>query len=111
MLTTRAYREVGATLHSLAHEAAGGRWLATGGGGYQWARVAPRAWTMAFASMAEAELPDELPPSWISEAESLAGGPVPHAFSEPSEGVREADRVAREIADAALAGARIGAER
>ena len=32
-------------LHDLAHRAAGGRWLATGGGGYQWARVVPRAWT------------------------------------------------------------------
>ncbi|MDP9296201.1 MAG: acetoin utilization protein AcuC, partial [Actinomycetota bacterium] len=41
-LTTRAYREVASTLHALAHETAGGRWLATGGGGYQWARVAPR---------------------------------------------------------------------
>jgi hypothetical protein len=36
-LTTSAYRRTAATLHRLAHEEAGGRWLATGGGGYQWA--------------------------------------------------------------------------
>ncbi len=52
LLTTRAYRETAAELHALAHDAAGGRWVATGGGGYQWARVVPRAWTIAFAEMA-----------------------------------------------------------
>ena len=36
-------------------------------GGYQWARVVPRAWTMYFAEMADAadDLPDALPESWI----------------------------------------------
>ena len=52
-LTTNAYRETAKRLHGLAHEAAGGRWVATGGGGYQWARVVPRAWTIYFAEMAE----------------------------------------------------------
>src|SRR5918996_261214 len=55
-LSTAAYREAAAMLHGLAHEAAGGRWLATGGGGYQWARVVPRAWTLYFAEMAERPL-------------------------------------------------------
>ena len=41
-------------LHELAHEAAAGRWVATGGGGYQWATVVPRAWTLYFAEMAGA---------------------------------------------------------
>jgi acetoin utilization protein AcuC len=108
-LTTRAYREVGETLHALAHEAAGGRWLATGGGGYQWARVTPRAWTIAFAAMAEVELPDSLPEAWIERAESLAGGPVSRTFSEPAEAVGEVDVLADAAAEAALAGARVGA--
>jgi acetoin utilization protein AcuC len=107
-LTARTYREVGATLHALAHEAVGGRWLATGGGGYQWARVAPRAWTIAFAAMAEAELPDELPRGWIERAESLAGAPVPHTLSEPPEPAGAADEAAPRIAEAAIAGARGG---
>jgi acetoin utilization protein AcuC len=81
-LTTRAYREAAATLHELAHEAAGGRWLATGGGGYQWARVVPRAWTLYFAEMAGTELPDELPDSWIQDVESALRAPVPGTFSE-----------------------------
>lgn len=82
-LTTRAYRETAIALHELAHEAAGGRWVATGGGGYQWARVVPRAWTTYFAEMAGAQVPDALPVSWVERATDQAGGPVPTSFSEP----------------------------
>ena len=84
MLTTAAYRETARLLHDLAHRAAGGRWLATGGGGYQWARVVPRAWTIYFAEMAGAELPDELPPAWVRRAGEEAGEVVPERLSEPS---------------------------
>jgi acetoin utilization protein AcuC len=84
-LTTRAYREAAKTLHRLAHDAAGGRWVATGGGGYQWASVVPRAWTIYFAEMVGVldALPDALPRNWIEEAERRAGGPVPATLSEP----------------------------
>jgi acetoin utilization protein AcuC len=97
-LTTRAYREAAATLHNLAHEAAGGRWLATGGGGYQWARVVPRAWTLYFAEMAGAEPPDDLPEGWIEAAEFQLRGAVPTTFSEPALGPGEGDADARRIA-------------
>ncbi len=82
-LTTRAYRETAGLLHGLAHEVTGGRWVATGGGGYQWARVVPRAWTLYFAEMCDAEPPDALPESWIETVERETGGPVPDTFSEP----------------------------
>ncbi len=83
-LTTAAYREAAAELHALAHRSAGGRWLATGGGGYQWARVVPRAWTIAFAEMCDRELPDEIPQSW-REAAATEGAPdVPRTLSEPA---------------------------
>jgi acetoin utilization protein AcuC len=81
-LTTRAYREAARLLHELAHAAAGGRWLATGGGGYQWARVVPRAWTLYFAEMSEAELPDHLPEEWIRDVEFALRASVPATFSE-----------------------------
>lgn len=81
-LTTRAYREAAKMLHDLAHEAAGGRWVATGGGGYQWARVVPRAWTLYFAEMSEASLPDALPESWIEEIEFQIRTAVPTTFTE-----------------------------
>ena len=81
-LTTAAYREAGKMLHDLAHEVTEGRWVATGGGGYQWARVVPRAWTLYFAEMAGAELPDHLPESWLEDVEFQLRGEVPATFSE-----------------------------
>jgi acetoin utilization protein AcuC len=96
-LTTRAYREVAGELHRLAHAAAGGRWVATGGGGYQWARVVPRAWTIAFAEMCAAGVPDELPEPWIEEAELRSGGEVPATLTEPDLGPGPGDDGARAV--------------
>ncbi len=81
-LTTSAYREAAKVLHRLAHDAAGGRWLATGGGGYQWARVVPRAWTIYFGEMAEHELADSIPERWLDLARGEAGGDVPDTLSD-----------------------------
>jgi acetoin utilization protein AcuC len=82
-LTTRAYREAAKLLHELAHEAAGGRWVATGGGGYQWATVVPRAWTVYFAEMAQAEIPDAIPHAWVDKVRASSGADVSSAISEP----------------------------
>ena len=100
-LTTRAYRECAKELHALAHRAATGRWVATGGGGYQWARVVPRAWTLYFAEMTGAldELPDELPKEFVADAEHRAEGPIPATFSEPDLGPGPADDAARAVAE------------
>jgi acetoin utilization protein AcuC len=100
-LTTRAYRGAAEILHELAHDAAGGRWLATGGGGYQWARVVPRAWTLYFAEMAGSPVPDHLPESWIEQVEFTLRAPVPATFSEPEPDhvapVEEARRVTERV--------------
>jgi acetoin utilization protein AcuC len=82
-LTTAAYRRTASLLHDLAHRAAGGRWIATGGGGYQWARVVPRAWTIYFAEMAGVAVADELPQSWLERARAEAGYEIPPRLSEP----------------------------
>jgi acetoin utilization protein AcuC len=92
-LTTNAYAKTAITLHDLAHRAAGGRWVATGGGGYQWARVVPRAWTIYFARMCGAEIPDQIPESWIEMAEREAGHAVPVTLSEPPASTRGDDRL------------------
>lgn len=81
-LSTRAYREAAQALHQLAHDVAGGRWMATGGGGYQWARVVPRAWTIYFAEMAGRILPDEIPDSWLELASHHTDGALPGTLSE-----------------------------
>jgi acetoin utilization protein AcuC len=107
-LTTATYREAARFLHDLAHEAAGGRWIATGGGGYQWARVVPRAWTIAFAEMAGSEVPDELPEDWIERAEFSLRGEVPATLSEPPLGPGAGDDDAREVTAAARASVGVG---
>jgi acetoin utilization protein AcuC len=103
-LTTEAYRQAAAMLHELAHEAAGGRWVATGGGGYQWATVVPRAWTIYFAEMADATLPDELPEAWIERAEFELRAEVPATLSESSSRRSPADDDASEVAAAVMRG-------
>ena len=45
MLSVDGQRAAYLALHDLAHEVAGGRWVATGGGGYALVDVVPRAWT------------------------------------------------------------------
>lgn len=83
MLTTGAFFQTAAMIHELAHSTAGGKWLATGGGGYQWAKVVPRAWTVYFAEMAEFKLADEVPAAFVEAAGMEAGEPVPSRLSEP----------------------------
>jgi acetoin utilization protein AcuC len=51
-LSLDAQRRAQAVLHELAHETAGGRWLVTGGGGYELVRVVPRCWTHLLAEAA-----------------------------------------------------------
>ncbi|GAA4057156.1 acetoin utilization protein AcuC [Nonomuraea soli] len=49
MLSIDGQRTAYAELHKLAHETAGGRWIATGGGGYELVQVVPRVWTHLIA--------------------------------------------------------------
>jgi acetoin utilization protein AcuC len=44
-ITVDGQRAAAAAIHRLAHRHAGGRWIALGGGGYEWACVVPRAWS------------------------------------------------------------------
>jgi acetoin utilization protein AcuC len=44
-LTIDGQRCAHAAIHALAHEHADGRWLLTGGGGYEHVHVVPRSWT------------------------------------------------------------------
>jgi acetoin utilization protein AcuC len=48
-LSIDGQRRAHAALHALAHEVADGRWLLTGGGGYQHVQVVPRSWAHLLA--------------------------------------------------------------
>lgn len=102
-ITTLAYAEAARRLHRLAHEAAGGRWLATGGGGYQRVTVVPRAWTIDFAAMVGVELDDAIPESWRRAVRSASGVEPPSMFADAP--VPEMDVRADQAVDAAREGA------
>ncbi|MFD3808344.1 acetoin utilization protein AcuC [Streptomyces sp. NPDC058611] len=64
-----AQRAVQEACHRLAHEHAGGRWLALGGGGYAVVDVVPRSWThlVAIAGHRPVDPESAVPASWRDE--------------------------------------------
>jgi acetoin utilization protein AcuC len=64
-------------MHDLAHELCKGRWVATGGGGYDIWRVVPRAWTALWAAVSHQQLPERVSEDWLSKwkAKSPVGLP------------------------------------
>ena len=63
-LTTQGHNRAVQKIASLVDEI-GCPWIAVGGGGYDMSAVA-RAWTMDLATMANFELPEDMPPSFTS---------------------------------------------
>ena len=53
-----------ALLDEIAHRFCEGRWLATGGGGYDAYRVVPRSWALVWLAQAHRPVPAETPPEW-----------------------------------------------
>jgi len=64
--TTRLYEHIPHRVHHLAHELCEGRWVATGGGGYDIWRVVPRAWTALWAALSHQVLPEKVPEDWLA---------------------------------------------
>ncbi|MDI3280209.1 MAG: acetoin utilization protein AcuC [Bacillota bacterium] len=81
--TTRLYQETARLIHALAHEVAGGRWVALGGGGYDIWRVVPRAWTLVWAELAERPLPEQIPATWRARWQPRSPFPLPEYFLDP----------------------------
>jgi acetoin utilization protein AcuC len=112
-LTTRAYRAATTLLDDLAHRYTQGRWLATGGGGYDAYRVVPRSWSLVWLAQSHAELPTETDAGWRQrwqvEADRFDQSPLPQEWLDPDDLVRpEPSEVAdanATIADKALSGA------
>jgi acetoin utilization protein AcuC len=96
-VTIAAFPRLYAALHDLAFDACGGRWIALGGGGYTF-RSVPRCWTMLFAEMLGAELPDEIPPGWLEMAEARTGETLPRRLSEDTDpAVPEEERLRADL--------------
>ncbi|MGM9988867.1 MAG: acetoin utilization protein AcuC [Bacillaceae bacterium] len=64
--TINIYREIPKLAHELAHEYCDGRWIALGGGGYDYWRVIPRAWSFIWLEMnGIRDVSGMLPLDWI----------------------------------------------
>jgi acetoin utilization protein AcuC len=86
-VTTTAMGAAARLVDSLAHRWAGGRWLATGGGGYDVYRVVPRVWAHVWLAASHREVPRATPPEWRArwsvDAERFGQAPMPEAFDDP----------------------------
>jgi len=60
-LSVDAQRKAQLMMHDLAHEITGGKWLLTGGGGYELVQVVPRSWTHLLAVAAGEPIDPSLP--------------------------------------------------
>lgn len=83
-LTVDAQRTAAAWLHQLAHDTAGGRWLCTGGGGYELVRVVPRTWTHLLAEAAGRPVDPaaQTPVPWRRFAAERTGEPAPETMTD-----------------------------
>ncbi|MFJ5997910.1 acetoin utilization protein AcuC [Streptomyces sp. NPDC092370] len=99
-----AQRAVQMACHDLAHEYAGGRWVALGGGGYAVVDVVPRSWTHLVAIAAGRAVEPEvmIPEGWRQEVFAktrqlaparMTDGRWPVSWSGWEEGYDPADRL------------------
>ena len=83
-VTTAAMHEAARLVDAIAHRHAGGRWLATGGGGYDAYRVVPRAWSLVWLAGAHRDVPEATDAGWQArwraEAERYGQAPPPARF-------------------------------
>ncbi len=78
-ITVDAQRYAAEALHRLAHDVAGGRWVALGGGGYELIDVVPRSWThlTAIAAHRPVQLETLVPQPWRDHVQRVFGRPGP----------------------------------
>jgi len=109
-VTTTAMGEAARLVDAVAHRYAGGRWLATGGGGYDAYRVVPRSWSLVWLAGAHREVPAATPEAWrerwAGEASRYGQAPLPPAFTDPPNAgaPRDATQEAAEVRSAATVG-------
>src|SRR6185503_8953316 len=86
-VTTTAMGRAARLVDSLSHRHAGGRWLATGGGGYDVYRVVPRMWAQVWLAQSHAAALGDLSPEWrerwADEAERFGQSPIPTTLDDP----------------------------
>jgi acetoin utilization protein AcuC len=83
-LSVDAQRRAQLMMHDLAHEITGGKWLLTGGGGYELVQVVPRSWTHLLAVAAGEPIDPHLPvpEAWRALAVERTGETAPTTMTD-----------------------------
>ena len=83
-LSVDAQRAAAETLHRLAHDVCGGRWVALGGGGYELVDVVPRAWThlTAIAAHRPIDPTEPVPEGWLDHVRMTLGRQGPRRMGD-----------------------------
>ncbi len=95
-LTTRPMHQAALLIKHLAEEHCEGRWVATGGGGYQPYRVIPRAWSLVWMAMTGREVPPDVDQSWAQVWEQRSGMSIALPFFDPPRDNPRAERAQRQ---------------
>ncbi len=74
-----AQRAVQSSVHELAHQVCAGRWIATGGGGYEVVDVVPRSWShlVGIAAHRPVDVGTAVPARWREYVSGRLGRPGP----------------------------------
>ena len=83
-LSIDGQRAAHSAIHALAHDLAGGRWLLTGGGGYDLVQVVPRTWTHLLAEAAGQPIDPgaQTPVPWREHVARRTGVAAPEQMTE-----------------------------
>jgi len=83
-LSVDGHREIYRRLRDLATHTAGGRWLATGGGGDGLFRVVPRSWTHLIATVLDRDVPGNtpIPAGWAAHTATLTKRELPTSMTD-----------------------------
>jgi acetoin utilization protein AcuC len=83
-LTIDAQRAAAVAVHELSHRVAGGRWVATGGGGYALVDVVPRIWSHLLAIVGGLQIRPETPtpPAWRRFVAEECGRSAPEVMTD-----------------------------
>ena len=103
-VTTTAMGAAARLVDEIAHRYADGRWLATGGGGYDAFRVVPRMWALVWLAGAHLSVPAATPAvwraRWADAAEAYGMPGMPETFEDPSSVGASVDALQRTADDA-----------
>jgi acetoin utilization protein AcuC len=105
--TTTAMGEAARIVDRVTHRWARGRWLSTGGGGYDAYRVVPRTWSLVWLAGAHRDAPATTPAAWrerwAAEATRYGQAPLPQRFEDEPNAGEPVDGLQRAAEDESLA--------